>query len=74
VEAEQALREGYPATALKLGKDVWHLAPKEAEADACRVMVGAYQALGRSLLGEVLEARKKQRDQWDAERQVMRSY
>jgi hypothetical protein len=67
-EAEQALRDGYPATALKLGKDVWHLAPKEAEVDACRVIVGAYDALGRSLLGEVLEARKRQRDQWDAER------
>jgi hypothetical protein len=72
-EAEQALRDGYPATALKLGKDLWHLAPKEAEADACRVMVAAYYALGRPLLAEVLKARKEQRDLWDAERQAGKS-
>src|SRR5262249_51875844 len=69
-EAEQALRDGYPATALKLGKDLWHLAPKEVEAEACRVMVAAYEALDRPLLGEVLKARKQQRDLWDAERQA----
>jgi hypothetical protein len=72
-EAEQALRDGYPATALKLGKDLWHVAPKAAEADACRVMVAAYYALGRPLLAEVLKARKEQRDLWDAGRRSRKS-
>jgi hypothetical protein len=67
-EAERALRDGFPATALKLGKDVRHLGPKEAEADACGVMKSAYHALGRPLLAEVLQARQEQRDLWDAER------
>jgi hypothetical protein len=67
-EAERALRDGLPATALKLGKDVRHLCPKEAEADTCAVMCAAYQALGRPLLAEVLRARQAQRDAWDAER------
>jgi hypothetical protein len=72
-QAEQALQKGYPATALKLGKDLWHLAPKEIEGDACRVLVAAYCALGRPLLAEVLKARKDQRDQWDALRQATSS-
>jgi hypothetical protein len=68
--AEQALHDGYPATALKLGKDLWHLAPMGAKDGACQVMVAAYNALGRPLLGEVLKARKEQRDQWDAMRKA----
>jgi hypothetical protein len=67
-EAERALKEGYPATALKLGKDLWHLAPKETVADACAVMDAAYHTLGRPLLAQVLRARQQQRDRWDAER------
>jgi hypothetical protein len=67
-EAERALRDGFPATALKLGKDVRHLAPKSAEPAACRVMAAAYVALGRPLLAEILEARTAQRDAWDAGR------
>jgi hypothetical protein len=67
-EAERALHDGYPATALKLGKDVWHLAPKAAVAGACAVMEAAYRDLGRPLLAQVLRARQQQRDCWDAER------
>jgi hypothetical protein len=67
-EAEQALEGGYPATALKLGKDVLHLADQAQRRDACRVMKAAYHRLGRPLLAEVLEARQKQREAWDAER------
>jgi hypothetical protein len=67
-KAERALQEGYPATALKLGKDIWHLAPKGAEAGACAVMEAAYHALGRPLLAQVLRARQQQRARWDAER------
>jgi hypothetical protein len=67
-EAERALREGYPATALKLGKDILHLAPKGAQAGACAVMEAAYHALGRPLLAQVLRARQQQRARWDAER------
>lgn len=69
-EAERALRDGYPATALKLGKDVRHLCPREAEADACAVLKAAYHALGRPLLAEVLQARQEQRDLWDAKREA----
>jgi hypothetical protein len=67
-EAERALQQGYPATALKLGKDIWHLAPKKAVAGACAVMEAAYHDLGRPLLAQVLRARLQQRDRWDAER------
>jgi hypothetical protein len=67
-EAERALQEGYPATALKLGKNIWHLGPKRMEEGACAVMEGAYHALGRPLLARVLRARQQQRDRWDAER------
>jgi hypothetical protein len=67
-EAEKALRQGFPATALKLGKDVWHLAPREALADACAVMEAAYHALGRPLLAQVLRARQQQRQLWDEQR------
>jgi hypothetical protein len=68
-EAQRELRDGHSATALKLGKDVRHLGPKEAEPDACAVMQAAYHALGRPLLAEVLKARTEQRDLWDAERE-----
>jgi hypothetical protein len=66
-EAEKALNDGYPATALKLGKDVRHLGPKVSEPDACGVMERAYVALGRPLLAEVLKGRTAQREAWDAE-------
>jgi hypothetical protein len=66
--AKRALQDGYPATALKLGKDIWHLASKGAVARACVVMEAAYHALGRPLLAQVLHARQQQRDRWDAER------
>jgi hypothetical protein len=69
-EAQRELRDGHPATALKLGKDVRHLGPKEVEPDACAVMQAAYHALGRPLLAEVLKARTEQRDLWDAEREA----
>jgi hypothetical protein len=66
-EAERALRDGYPATALKLGKDL-RGGPREMQADACAIMKAAYHALGRPLLAEVLQARQEQRDLWDAQR------
>jgi hypothetical protein len=67
-EAERALQAGHPATALKLGKDVWHLAPTKVEGRACAVMEAAYHALGRPLLAQVLRVRQQQRDRWNAER------
>ncbi len=67
-EARKALRDGYPATALKLGKDVRHLGGKGVEPEACIVMEEAYLALGRPLLAEILRARTAQRDAWDAAR------
>jgi hypothetical protein len=67
-EADEALRAGYPATALKLGKDVRHLCKKEDEPAACAVMAAAYVALRRGLLAEILKARTAQREAWDAGR------
>jgi hypothetical protein len=66
--ARRALQDGYPATALKLGKDIWHLAPKKAVTEACAIMEAAYHGLGRPLLAQVLQARQQQRDIWDANR------
>jgi hypothetical protein len=70
--AEQALADGYPGTALKLGKDLWRLGGKAVEPDACRLMEEAYRALGRPLLAEVLQGHRRQRDRWDAERAARR--
>lgn len=68
LEARQAIDDGYPATALKLGKDVFRLGDQSLQRESCEVMQSAYHALGRPLLAEVLKARQEQRETWDAER------
>lgn len=53
-EARQALCDGFPATALKLGHDLWGMAqPKEAH--GIELLDAAYAALGRETLRRVLQ-------------------
>jgi hypothetical protein len=54
-QARQALSEGFPATALKLGKDLWAIGGKEASRAAAELLDAAYEALGRPLLRRVLQ-------------------
>ena len=61
-EARQALRDGFPATALKLGKELWPL-PGERKAEyAYELLDAAYAALGRPVLREVLRTHREHRD------------
>lgn len=52
-EALCALAEGFPGTALKLGKDLWVGNPAQKQA-AYRLLEGAYTALKRPTLGALL--------------------
>jgi hypothetical protein len=61
-EARQALRDGFPGTALKLGKDLWPLDGAKKTAYAYELLEAAYRALGRDLLAEVLLTHRANRD------------
>jgi hypothetical protein len=61
-EARQALRDGYPATALKLGKDLWALGGPERTEYAYELLDAAYAALRRPVLREVLRVHRANRD------------
>jgi hypothetical protein len=61
-EARQALRDGFPATALKLGKELWPLYGERKTAYAYELLDAAYEALGREALRQVLRAHKEHRD------------
>ena len=62
-EAERALAEGYPGTALKLGRDLW-VVERQIE-DSYRLLSSAYETLNRptlqTLLARIAPARKQQR-------------
>lgn len=60
-EARQAAAEGYPATALKLGKDLWATGRKRATAHALDLLDAAYEALGRESLRRVLQTHRANR-------------
>jgi hypothetical protein len=61
-EARHALRDGFPATALKLGKELWPL-PGERKAEyAYELLDAAYAALGRDMLRQVLRTHRRHRD------------
>ncbi len=61
-EARQALREGYPGTALELGKNLWATG-NEVEAEAAyELLDAAYAALERETLRRVLHTHRAQRD------------
>ncbi|MFB2922126.1 ADP-ribosylation family protein [Aerosakkonema funiforme] len=55
-EALQALQEGYPGTALKLGKDLWIY--QEFSDITCELLDLAYEALGRNVLRKMLDFRR----------------
>lgn len=61
-EARQALRDGYPGTALKLGKDLWALGGERRMAYAAELLEAAYDALGRSELLRVLQTHAANRE------------
>lgn len=53
-EARRALAEGYPGTALKLGKDLWACVGERKGRAAALLLEEAYEALGRPALLAVL--------------------
>jgi hypothetical protein len=61
-EARQALAEGFPGTALKLGKDLWAIPGEKRAAYAAELLDAAYAALGRDVLRQVLAAHLRERD------------
>jgi hypothetical protein len=61
-EARQALRDGFPGTALKLGKDLWSAGGEPGTAYSSELLEAAYAALGREVLLRVLRAHRADRD------------
>ncbi len=61
-EARQALRDGYPGTALKLGKELWAVGGNRNSDYAFELLDAAYPALGRDVLRAVLRAHRAGRD------------
>jgi len=61
-EARQALSEGFPGTALKLGKDLWSFGSESRTEHAYELLNAAYEALGRDVLREVLQVHRANRD------------
>src|SRR5205823_4438519 len=61
-EARQALRAGFPATALKLGKDLWASVGEKKAEYAGELLDAAYAALGRETLRRVLQTHRANRD------------
>jgi hypothetical protein len=61
-EAMQALCEGFPGTALKLGKDLWAFGGEHQTMYAYELLDAAYEALGRDVLRRVLAAHREHRD------------
>ena len=58
----QALRDGFPATALKLGKELWPLRGERKTEYAYELLDAAYAALGREVLRQVLRTHRDHRD------------
>jgi hypothetical protein len=61
-EARHALREGFPGTALKLGKDLWAVGGEQPTQYAYELLDAAYAALGREVLRKVLRVHRENRD------------
>jgi hypothetical protein len=61
-EARRALRDGFPGTALKLGKDLWAVGGERHTEYAYELLDAAYAALGREVLREVLRVHRQNRD------------
>jgi hypothetical protein len=61
-EAQQALREGFPGTALKLGKELWAAGGEHQTMYSYELLDAAYEALGREVLRWVLGVHRAHRD------------
>jgi hypothetical protein len=61
-EARQALREGFPGTALKLGKELWAVGGQRHNEYAYELLDAAYRALDRDGLRNVLNVHRANRD------------
>lgn len=61
-EARRALRDGFPGTALKLGKDLWAVGGERHTEYAYELLDAAYAALGRDVLRQVLRVHRANRD------------
>jgi hypothetical protein len=61
-EARQALREGFPGTALKLGQDLWAVDGERHSEYAYELLDAAYEALGRDVHREVLRVHRANRE------------
>jgi hypothetical protein len=61
-EAQQALREGFPGTALKLGKELWFAGGEHQTMYSYELLDAAYAALGREVLRDVLREHRAHRD------------
>jgi hypothetical protein len=61
-EARQALADGFPGTALKLGKDLWAAGGEQRTWYAYELLESAYEALGREPLRDVLLVHRANRD------------
>jgi hypothetical protein len=60
-EARQACAEGFPGTALKIGRDLWPLDDGERDTPSVQALDLAYAALERPLLREVLRLHNENR-------------
>jgi hypothetical protein len=58
-EARRALRDGFPGTALKVGKDLWAVGGERKTEYAHELLDAAYAALGRDVLREVLRVHRE---------------
>jgi hypothetical protein len=61
-EAFSGLRDGFPGTALKLGKDLWAFGGEHQTMYSYELLDAAYEALGRDVLRRVLEEHRAHRD------------
>jgi hypothetical protein len=61
-EARQAMRDGFPATALKLGKDLWAVGGERHTEYASELLDAGYAALGREVLRAVLREHRAHRN------------
>lgn len=61
-EARQALRDGFPGTALYLGKELWAVGGERHSEYAYELLDAAYTALGREVLRKVLRVHRENRE------------
>ncbi len=61
-EARQALRDGYPGTALQMGQDLWVLGGDRHTGEAVELLTSAYEVLGRPLLAHVTRIHAQNRN------------